>query len=110
MNVPPAEIEIWQACKKEQGFATDSAFAEALGVSRQRLSQWLNGIWKPSTDVLKLMALMNMPVTLWKAQLAISLLKARNLEHEIPCSCEPNGETNPLCPKHFELVLAAEKA
>jgi len=110
MTISPTEIDILQACKKEQAFETDSAFAEALGVSRQKLYQWLNGIHKPSTDLLKLMALVNMPISLWKAQLAISLLKVRKLEHEIPCSCEPNGEPNPLCPKHFEPVLVAEKA
>lgn len=104
----PSEIDIFQACKKEQGFATDSAFAEALGVSRQSLYQWLNGVHKPSTDLLKLMALVNMPVKPWKATLAISLLKARNMQSEIPCTCQSDGSVNPFCPKHFESV--AEKA
>ncbi len=104
MSKKPSEIEILQACKQEQGFETDSAFAEALGVSRQNLYQWLNGIHKPSTDLLKLMALINMPVSEWKAKLAIDLLKARSMEHEIPCSCTADGQVNPFCPKHFELV------
>lgn len=108
MSKLPTEIEILQACKQEQGFETDSAFAEALGVSRQNLYQWLNGIHKPSTDLLKLMALIHMPVAPWKAKLAIGLLKARSMESEIPCSCAADGRVNPFCPKHFESV--AEKA
>jgi Helix-turn-helix. len=101
------EIEILLACKKGLGLATDSAFADALGISRQKLYNWLNGINKPSTDVLKLWALVLLPVTKWKAHLAIDLLKTRGMSAEIPCTCDRNGNgeitiKNPICPKHFE--------
>lgn len=72
-----SEAQILEDCKRTQGFETDTAFAEALGVSRQNLYQWLNGKGKPSLDVLKLWRLEYVATAPWRNELANQLLQAR---------------------------------
>lgn len=71
--------EILTAYQKAQGFETDTALADALGVSRQSVWQWLNDIHKPSVMWLQVLALSN-PGT-WKEELANDLLKALGAGH-----------------------------
>jgi transcriptional regulator with XRE-family HTH domain len=101
----PSVNEILRKYQQEQGCETDAAFAEALGIDRQRLSQWMTETHQPSVDVLKVWAMLYIITTPWKARMAVELLKAMGLEEEIPCTCLELVGDNEYCPKHEGVVV-----
>lgn len=98
------EIKILRRYQKTEGFTgvgADTAFSEALGVSRQVLSNWFNSINSPTNDFLSATALEC--VTTWQGDLAVELLNLRGLS--VPCVClEIIGDNGP-CPKHGTLEV-----
>lgn len=91
--------DILRKYQDAQGFETDMAFADALSISRQSMSQWLNETHQPSVDVLKLWALMYVFLSPWKSRMAVELLKTMGHEGEVPCTCLQMGD-NIYCPRH----------
>lgn len=70
--------EILTAYEKANGYKSDGAFAKALGVTRQSMSQWLNDVHKPDANWLSVMAMTHMGS--WKAELAKDLLRAMDVD------------------------------
>jgi hypothetical protein len=93
-------VKVLRATQREQEFLTDSAFAEALGVDRQKLWNWLNYVNQPDVNWLKLATVLNMVTKPWKAQMAIDILTAMGIGDEIPCSCFDIQGDNEYCPRH----------
>lgn len=109
-KIKPTVPEVLRQYQEAQKFETDTEFAEAFGVTKQRLSQWFNGIHDPEVDYLKVSALLHIALAPWKAQMAIDLLKAMGKEEDIPCSCWEYIPDNEHCPKHYELYKKYKKA
>ncbi len=104
-----SDIEILKKYQEAQGFATDSAFANALGISRQNLFNWYSGAFAPSNELLQVWSLLYTILSpLWIAQMAIEILRNRGLEDKIKCTCTHGIDDsiiveNPFCPKHLNV-------
>lgn len=74
---------------------TPSELADAFGVSRQTVHNWLTAVHLPSSDWLTAVAMEERD---WKQQMAVDLLTLRGAA--VPCVClEKIGDNGP-CPKH----------
>ena len=108
MPKKPTEIEIMEKYQREHNFPTASAFADALGISRQKLGNWYADVNKPTTELLQFWSLLYTLVPpLWVSQMAVELLRIRD-EKLIPCTCEKDAqgeitENNPYCPRHMNV-------
>lgn len=78
----PTVPEILQAYQDAENFATDTAFAEALGWKKQSLSQYKLGIYQPQLSTLRLMAFLE--ISNWKGRMAAELLYAMGHADQIP--------------------------
>lgn len=88
--------DILKAYKAAEQFETDDAMAEALGVSRQVFSHWMNERHQPDPENLRDMTIRF--AGKWQGDMAVDILK--NMESDIPCIClEQIGDNGP-CPKH----------
>jgi len=88
--------DVLKAYKAAEQFESDSAFAEALSLSRQVMSHWMNGRYTPTGEWLQTMAIVKRGQ--WQGDMAVDLLKLRGME--IPCVCLDLVGDNGVCPKH----------
>ena len=91
------EADILRKYQRMQEFQTDTAFADALTVSRQKMSSWLKGFHYPEFGWLVQIA--RLFAGSWQSDLAVELLRRRGNEEDIPCICSEEIGDNGPCPK-----------
>ena len=88
--------DVLKAYKAAEQFESDSAFAEALSLSRQVMSHWMNERHAPTNEWLQAMATVKRGQ--WQSDMAVDILKLRG--QDIPCICLEVLGDNGICPKH----------
>lgn len=96
----PTEADILRAYQAEQEFQTDTAFADALLVTRGKMSNWLNHVHYP--DLPWLLQTARLFAGKWQSDLAVDILRRRGNEDDIPCVCTDAIGDNGPCPKHSD--------
>jgi len=94
-----SQIDILKIYRNTGLYPSDTAFADEIKVSKQTLSQWMTGVHEPSLSWLRLTAVLHRGN--WRGMMAVDMLKARDQEDQIPCTCDDDAPDQ-NCPKHMD--------